>query len=438
MPIPTPSDGETREDFIGRCNSALADEFPDADQRNAVCATSWREQHQRPGSHRLTVDGDRVTVHDLELFVGFDPTIDDPDNTRIRKYDRDRVLDVVNRTQEFIRRGQSPKLIVGHNSLREAGNDRPTIGDIPRLEFSMIGDAPGIVGDVEMTASNFDAYLRSNSWPRRSAEIHPDLFLSEVALLGSRTPARPLPDTKFDRDGAECFARDLPALQFEADMNDPGSGNVNPAGRRRSMDDEKKDQLMDEDEKDDEYEEKDKDEMARLRHEVKLLNSRLQKVEEERDRLQTKVAKFSRDNQHKDTGVRALELERDEFERRTERQNDRIAALEGDLRREQFGRKLDDAVQMGYRVGDDRMRAQVLERIVKAEEPEVEFKFLKQMWHRDPIETRVNQNGAIAGGASADEMEKQKAAAAKARDRALDEDKPEEFGRFYQEELAHA
>ncbi len=40
--IPSPNADESESDFIGRCNSALYDEFPDDAQRNAVCYKSWR------------------------------------------------------------------------------------------------------------------------------------------------------------------------------------------------------------------------------------------------------------------------------------------------------------------------------------------------------------------------------------------------------------
>ena len=36
MPIPSPHAEEERDDFIGRCMEALADEFPEQDQRLAV------------------------------------------------------------------------------------------------------------------------------------------------------------------------------------------------------------------------------------------------------------------------------------------------------------------------------------------------------------------------------------------------------------------
>jgi HK97 family phage major capsid protein len=46
MPIPTPNDGEARDDFIGRCmsNDAMVEDYPDNDQRAAVCYSQWSER----------------------------------------------------------------------------------------------------------------------------------------------------------------------------------------------------------------------------------------------------------------------------------------------------------------------------------------------------------------------------------------------------------
>jgi hypothetical protein len=43
MPLPTPSGNESREDFVSRCASDIADEFPDNKQRIAVCNSQWRK-----------------------------------------------------------------------------------------------------------------------------------------------------------------------------------------------------------------------------------------------------------------------------------------------------------------------------------------------------------------------------------------------------------
>lgn len=47
MPLPTPSKGEDRDAFISRCMSALKGEFPDQDQRLAVCFKQFRGGKQR-------------------------------------------------------------------------------------------------------------------------------------------------------------------------------------------------------------------------------------------------------------------------------------------------------------------------------------------------------------------------------------------------------
>jgi hypothetical protein len=42
MPLPTPNANETEETFISRCMEDLAGEFPEQDQRTAVCYRQWR------------------------------------------------------------------------------------------------------------------------------------------------------------------------------------------------------------------------------------------------------------------------------------------------------------------------------------------------------------------------------------------------------------
>lgn len=43
MPIPEPSSDESRSEFIERCmnDSTMEDEFPDRNQRLAVCESRW-------------------------------------------------------------------------------------------------------------------------------------------------------------------------------------------------------------------------------------------------------------------------------------------------------------------------------------------------------------------------------------------------------------
>jgi HK97 family phage prohead protease len=45
MPIPNPSDGESHDEFVERCmgNDTMKDDYPDDDQRLAVCQTQWED-----------------------------------------------------------------------------------------------------------------------------------------------------------------------------------------------------------------------------------------------------------------------------------------------------------------------------------------------------------------------------------------------------------
>ncbi len=181
------------------------------------------------GKHRTTTKGDKVTIHGLELFVGFDPAMDDPEDSKIAEYDADRIAEVVARTQAMMGKGQNPKLILGHNGDGDGGV-KPAVGDILGVQFQMIDGVPGIVGDVEMNRADFEAYVASNAYPRRSAEIWSDGYMSEVALLGGQTPARHLPDTKYTRDGLTVtrYDRTLPRYVVKRGTSSGGSG---PADR---------------------------------------------------------------------------------------------------------------------------------------------------------------------------------------------------------------
>ena len=46
MPLPKPRKRESRDHFVSRCHSSLADEFPDSSQRHAVCLRQWRSKSE--------------------------------------------------------------------------------------------------------------------------------------------------------------------------------------------------------------------------------------------------------------------------------------------------------------------------------------------------------------------------------------------------------
>ena len=49
MPLPKPKAGESRKDFMQRCmsDSTATSEFPNTDQRLAVCSTQYRDKYEK-------------------------------------------------------------------------------------------------------------------------------------------------------------------------------------------------------------------------------------------------------------------------------------------------------------------------------------------------------------------------------------------------------
>ena len=54
MPLPKPSDKEEKDEFVSRCMSEIKTEFPDNDQRLAVCFNQWKEKDKKEDS--ITMD----------------------------------------------------------------------------------------------------------------------------------------------------------------------------------------------------------------------------------------------------------------------------------------------------------------------------------------------------------------------------------------------
>lgn len=391
-------------------------------------------------SHRVDSLGDRVVIRGLELFVGFDKSIDDPDDKRVKKYDKKTVQAVIDRTEKFIARGQTPKLILGHNdSESDSSYVRPVIGDITNLQLVEIGEAAGIAGDVTMTNDDFESYLKSNSFPRRSAEIWADGFMSEVALLGSETPARPLPDTRFGRSSCSSqrvdhFARIYPALFAEPSetASGPGPGNTHipTAGKKR-----KNEMPKDDD---------DKTKLAELEDENKKLKAKLAKYEKEDEPESNQKDddddKEKNDHDDKDTNARIKSLEKDvaKFKRQAVDSSEQLAAVSSNALRRDIANELDKMARQGYRVGNGQDRDDLIDRIVAAQDPKAELEFWSKRLPRDPVDLTIDQFGASLGltGENSDlTVDQQVAASDRAVKRCTDEKKPEMFSKYLGEEL---
>ncbi len=171
-----------------------------------------------PASHTVekTAEG-KVCIRNLELFMGFDPSIDSDEDETMQQYDNRKVASIAKRTNQFIARGSRPKLVIEHE--KEGKEAVPAaVGDITTVRYEDRNGVGYIVGDVEMSQPLFDKLLGNNAFPRRSAEIWKDDHLSEVALLGRDTPRRPLPDTKFGKNGNKVvFERPMGSLRVSLD-----------------------------------------------------------------------------------------------------------------------------------------------------------------------------------------------------------------------------
>ena len=400
-------------------------------------------------SHQVipTNDG-KVMIKDLELFVGFDPSIDDPGNKKLRKYDNKGVGKIVTQTRTYMERGQRPKLILGHNDPdnKAPGFVKPVVGDVVNVRLQDINGAPGIVGDIEMSAHDFENYIRSNAYPRRSAEIWPDGFMSEVALLGSETPARPLRDTRFSQSelmstGPELFTRDAPVLQFAEEAKDtnaaeahPGPGNVYIPSHPKKRKDEN--QMAD----DDKDKTPTKDE----------LRKRLNQLDEERDKLKAQMDEMGDDDKDKDkdkdepkdkscrdTDDNARGDMPVQFRRELQKRDTQIQALTRNLTREQFHRRMEDAAFNGAVFGDVEQFNKLLDRVANAADPEAEFEFITGLVPTAPVggphiphrELSTRQPGA-------DQMQRNKIeseAADEAVARCGQEGKSDNYDKYYQE-----
>lgn len=341
------------------------------------------------GSHAIEERDDKVVIKRLELFSGFDPSIDDGKDEEIKKFNRSKVSAIVDRTQQFISRKQHPRMVILHGQ-EDHSEPKEAVGAILNVEMENRGGVPFIVGDVEMSREDFERYVASNKFPRRSAEIWSDDHMSEVALLGRDTPRRPLPDTRFSKQGDKIvFSMDANAFQAA-----PGAGNVfvpsAAVKKESSMADEAKDE---------------KAEMAKmiaeLKADVEKLKEENRKMynadcsKKEMQEIEVEVGHTDSDS-HKDEEEdegdepkkgKKTENSKVEFARAKATFERRIAALERELSKERFSRELDSMETEGFSISC--CRDEMLEELVDAKDPQRKIAFWRENFRRDPVGVRV-------------------------------------------------
>ncbi len=367
-----------------------------------------------PASHTVenTPEG-KVRIKNLELFMGFDPSIDSDEDEAMQAYDNGRVKDIVQRTGKFISRGSRPKLVIEHE--KDGKPTRPeAVGDITSVRYEERNGVAYVVGDVEMPKEAFDSLLASNAYPRRSAEIWKDNHLSEVALLGRDTPRRPLPDTRFTKHGSKVvFERPMGVVRVSIDSKETfdeigvggGLNTFIPSGTKgKPMPSKMKKKMEQHDEEakkalaaaaaDECAADEDEDKMA---EEADAAAMAAEGDEAEMAYAAEDAEKFE-DAVHVDIGSHSGEEEEEEEEMEAAYGGKakmsksktsekalfaRVQELERQLRLERFGKEVDGMIRDGYRCG--KFRNSMVEELADSGNPAAKIAFWKATMARNPI-----------------------------------------------------
>lgn len=367
-----------------------------------------------PASHTVenTPEG-KVRIKNLELFMGFDPSIDSDEDEAMQQYDNGRVKDIVSRTGKFISRGSRPKLVIEHE--KDGKPTRPeAVGDITSVRYEERNGVAYVVGDVEMPKEAFDSLLASNAYPRRSAEIWKDNHLSEVALLGRDTPRRPLPDTRFTKHGSKAvFERPMGVVRVSLDSKESFAemgvgGGLNtfiPSGTKgKKMPSKMKKQMEQHDEEAKKAlaaaatecaADEDEDEMAA---EADAAAMAAEGDEAEMAYAAEDAEKFD-DAVHVDIGSHSGEEEEEEEEEMEAAYGGkakmskgktsekalfaRVQELERQLKLERFGKEVDGMIRDGYRCS--KFRNSMVEELADCGSPAAKIAFWKATMAKNPI-----------------------------------------------------
>jgi len=370
-----------------------------------------------PASHTVekTEEG-KVRIKNLELFMGFDPSIDSDDDEAMQGYDNRKVRDIVSRTGKFIQRGSRPKLVIEHE--KDGKPTRPeAVGDITSVRYEERNGVAYVVGDVEMPKEAFDSLLATNAFPRRSAEIWKDNHLSEVALLGRDTPRRPLPDTRFTKHGSKVvFERPLGVVRVSIDSKDSFGEMVGVGGglntfiptadiKRKNMAQKKKKMEAADEEAKKALEaatamecavEEDEDKMAEEANAEAMAAEGMEFAGPmDGDEDEENFA----DGVHVDIGSHQDEAEEEDEEemeaayggkakmskgdKSTKALFARVQELEKQLKLERFGKEVDSMIRDGYRCG--KFRNSMVEELSDAANPGAKIAFWKATMARLPL-----------------------------------------------------
>lgn len=367
-------------------------------------------------SHRITDNGDKVVIHDLEVFCAYDPDIDGDHDEELRKFDNDRVRDIVESTARYMNKGSFPRLVVMHE--KDGNEPKSSVGRFTKIGYQERGGVGYIVGDCEVERGVFDRLLATNAFPRRSAEIWQEQnHLSEVALLGRETPRRPLPDTHFTRKGERIvFSRNI---RFDMGTVGGGLSAFVPGTKDTNM----------------AADEELRKELASLKAEMAALKAQYAEREGDKEEMAADdmlVQQFAEDDEdgaevHIDIDSHEgapdeIEVEEDEedavfpasrpgradvfaLRRENARMAREVAEMKAELQAEKFSRELDAMESDGYRIPAAR-RPRLIAELAASNDPTDLIDTWRDLFARDPMGVRIDMGRAsLPGKADIDRSE---------------------------------
>lgn len=176
MPIPKPQPNEARNEFISRCmgDPTMVDEFPENDQRAAVCSTAWQE---KASTNSRSLD---VEIFATGMWNGLDFTTED--------------LKVIAMAYHALESVHDVPLKFGHNDEQQMTDGQPSLGWISDV---WVAGEKLMARFIDMPKIVYEA-IKSKLYKHVSVELdmgvehkgsHYSWVLSGVALLGADIPA---------------------------------------------------------------------------------------------------------------------------------------------------------------------------------------------------------------------------------------------------------
>lgn len=383
-------------------------------------------------SHQVTENGKTVVIHGLEVFCAYDPAVDGDTDPELKKFDNERVRDIVESTRRYMAKGSMPRLVVMHE--KDGNEPKSSVGRFTSLRYEERDGVGFIVGDCEVERPVFDRLLATNAFPRRSAEIWADQnHLSEVALLGRETPRRPLPDTHFARPGEPVrFAR---SLRFDMGTVGGGLSTFVPEAKEThmamdydkeitalkasmdemksmmkkhfgAMEDEDKEEMAAEDMLTEQFAEEE-DEGDAVHIDIDSHDDEMDEEMDEEEMGDEEMMDEEMEEEEEDAMFPASRRGRpDTFAIRRENATLRreLSAIKAEFRREKFGREIDLMEADGYRI-PAKMRPRLLAELEASRDPAATIEGWRELFQRDPMGVQIDMSRAAMGGGDLDAKE---------------------------------